>query len=261
MLTPADDSTIPSQAIPGHHFKTLSELEKGYWWYVGRLEWAERLIARHCSAKIETYADIGCGTGGFANALRHRFSIKHTVLVDAHPEALKALEKEQSGVRVLAADITKNVTLPFSPELISLMDVIEHIEDDGELLKHVHSWLLPGGRVLLSVPAHQRLYSQWDRLLGHYRRYSAGELKRKVEGSGFRVLEFHYMWSFLFPLAPWRKLRPAKQTGLEFPKVSPAQNQVLIGLSRLEWFVQRLIPAFFGTSIILIAEKRRDTNA
>jgi SAM-dependent methyltransferase len=253
-MPPTINADAISSAIPDRHFGSLQKLEGGYWWYVGRLTWAKNLVARYHRSKVEAYADIGCGTGGFAKEMRSSLSIAKVALVDAHPEALNKLAQE-SGVSVLACDITKELPLPFTPTLVSLMDVIEHVEDDEALLARVAQALPSGGCLLLSVPAHQILYSEWDRLLGHHRRYSRSELRAKVARAGLRVREAHYMWSFLFAVGFWRKVRPAKQTSLEFPPVSSLTNKLLILLSRIEWAVQRILPAPFGTSVILIAEK------
>src|SRR5205823_11177426 len=138
-----------SQAIPDRHFGSLHRLETGYWWYVGRLEWAKRLIARFHRGRVDAHADIGCGTGGFARELRADLKIARTALVDAHPEALKHLAKEE-GISVVATDITRDFALPFTPSLVSLMDVLEHIDDDGALLARVAALLPKGGSLLVS---------------------------------------------------------------------------------------------------------------
>lgn len=252
---PTTTEALPQ--IPDRHFDALTRLERGYWWYIGRLEWAERLIAPWLAARSAAsvlYADIGCGTGGFATSLSERLGIGRTALVDSHPAALAHLPRGRT-YDVIATDISKDLALPFRPSLLTCMDVLEHIADDDALIARLASTLSPGGLLVASVPAFPSLYSDWDKHLGHHRRYTARELRRKIEKAGLVVREESYMWSFLFPAAPYRKFRPQRQTALEFPEVSAWMNQALIRMSRLEWRISRLVRPPFGTSLILAAEK------
>jgi SAM-dependent methyltransferase len=250
----ANQTQVLPGTIPDHHFDELNRLEAGYWWYVGRVEWAKRFIARSFGGgKIAAYADVGCGTGGFARQIARAFSIPRMALVDSNPMVQKFSEVQ--GADFVPTDISRDFSLPFQPQLISLMDVLEHMEDDQGLLHRLADHLPAGGRLLISVPAHAFLFSEWDRQLRHYRRYSKKALVTRVKKTGLEVEAVRFMWSFLMPAAPYRLLLPARQKALEFPPVSPGMNRLLIALSRLEYALSRFVSAPVGTSLILIARK------
>ena len=240
-------------AIPDSHFASLSALETGYWWYLARVAWAKRLVGAWYEkqpARPHTYADLGCGTGGFAKALSAAFRFPEVVLVDGDPNALKRIQFPEA--KVVAAELDATLKLPSTPALVTLMDVIEHVDDDVGLVKKAASLLSPGGMLLLSVPAHPILFSEWDVHLGHKRRYTRSALTGVVNESGLKIQCLRPMWSFLFAAGFVRKFKAHSKEHLEFPPVAPWVNQTLLQLSDLEW---RLPALPFGTSWILSAEK------
>ena len=162
---------------------------------------------------------------------------------------------ENAGIKKLALDLSAPFSLPFTPNLITCMDVIEHIENDLNILENIYSALKPEGLVILSGPAHSFLYSSWDKALGHYRRYSKRGLVEKVEKAGFCVLDASYGWSFLFPAAPYRFFSSKKQTELEYPQVRPWLNRMLISAAKVESSLSSWLPYPFGTSVFLAATK------
>ncbi len=242
-----------SNAIPDSHFASLSALETGYWWYMARVAWAKRLVGDwhgRQKSRPQVYADLGCGTGGFAKALSQSFRFTDVLLVDADPNALKRIHFPNATV--IAAELDSRLSLPKTPSLISLMDVIEHVDDDYELVARAAALLAPGGMLLLSVPAHQILFSEWDAHLGHRRRYGREQLHQVVAMSGLKITCLRPMWSFLMPAGLLRKYKSQSKENLEFPPVGAWLNQTLLKLSDWEW---RLPALPFGTSWILAAEK------
>ncbi len=243
-------------AIPDNHFASLSSLEQGYWWYLARVAWAKRLVSPWYDAqkkRPEVYADLGCGTGGFARALNEEFPFPKVYLVDSDPNALKRIEFPQATI--VESDLGPKLTLPKAPALISLMDVIEHVENDKALIARAAQMLAPGGMLLLTVPAHQALYSPWDKKLGHHRRYSRSQILDTVSQSGLRVKELRSMWSFLILPAYLRKFGREENEKLEFPVVPDFVNSTLLQLSHLEFGLPSWARLPFGTSWILSAEK------
>ena len=240
-------------AIPDSHFASLSALESGYWWYLARVAWAKRLVGEwyeRQATRPTTYVDLGCGTGGFAKQVSAAFRFAEVVLVDGDPNALKRIHFPEA--RVVAAELNASLSLPSPPSLITLMDVIEHVEDDFGLVKQAATLLSPGGQLLISVPAHPILFSEWDTHLGHKRRYTRSALAKVVNHSGLKIKTLRPMWSFLFAAGFVRKFKTHSKENLEFPPVAPWLNQTLLQLSDLEW---RLPALPFGTSWILSAEK------
>ena len=91
--------------------------------------------------------------------------------------------------------------VPFQGEfdVIGAFDVIEHIDEDEDVLREMYSAIKPGGGIILTVPQHDWLWSETDVYAHHKRRYSRKELRSKVERAGFRV---EYMTSFVSVLLP-----------------------------------------------------------
>jgi SAM-dependent methyltransferase len=81
---------------------------------------------------------------------------------------------------------------------ILAFEVLEHVQDDRGFLAQAFDLLAPGGRMLVSVPAHQRRFSAWDEMVGHFRRYEREELRARFTEAGFQV---EVLWCYGFPLA------------------------------------------------------------
>jgi len=133
-------------------------------------------------------------------------------------------------------------------DLIFLFDVLEHIDDESGFLQSVRFHLAESGSLLINVPAHQRLYSDYDRAAGHVRRYSARQLKSVVEQNGFRVRALTYWGLPLVPLLLLRKAMSLERNNgrAGFDPGGRTMNAILAGLAKLEPLPQRR----FGTSVM-----------
>lgn len=246
--------------LPTSHVQSLKAIEDGYWWFQGRVHWAIQLI-RQFQAQARgnddlNYVDLGCGTGGFARNIIQEFNIRKTALVDADPAVLKLAEMKP-GMEAHQLDFNGAFDLPWRPNLLTCMDVLEHIEHDAAFLKRAVDQLAWGGACLISVPAFPSLFSEWDRRLGHFRRYTPDTLKNVIKTAGLTPLSVKFMWSFLMPAVPIRKMRSKRYAdNMEFEAVSPAVNRTLIRLSQWEWKVSQLTPLPFGTSLIALTTKK-----
>ncbi len=244
--------------IPQHHFNSLKKIEEGYWWYEGRIIWASKFILNWLEKNHFTdptyYADLGCGTGGFGLAIKNKFDMEDVVLVDNNPDALNKISKAACS-NVLALDLETDFSLPFHPNLITCMDVIEHLKEDDLFLSRLFKILKPGGLLVISTAAHPFLYSSWDKKLGHYRRYSKSALVAKLTLAGFKITEAYYGWSFLFPAAPYRFMSSHRQEKLEYPVVPRWLNQTLIAASKWESKLSTFLPFPFGTSVFIAASR------
>ena len=151
------------------------------------------LVLKHVSG--EPVLDFGAGSGTFAKLLTHRgLHVKCVELDSGYVEQLKA-EGFDASVRI------DDFAEPFA--CVYSLNVLEHIEDDRAALRRIRSSLAENGRVIIFVPAHQVLYSGFDRRIGHYRRYSKRMLLQLLEAAGFTVKrsEFFDSLVFLLPLA------------------------------------------------------------
>lgn len=258
-----DTALETKEFMPASHVESLGKIEDGYWWYIGRVESAVDLIDtwrkggrwRAESGPIENYIDIGCGTGGFADAMRKRYSPRRSLLIDGDRRVLD-LPARYAGIEVACLDFSGEFSLPFMPQLVTCMDVIEHLEDDQKFLNRLFRQMPSQSALVLSVPAHQALFSEWDRQLGHFRRYGRGELRVKLLAAGFTIRDLKYSWSFLAPIAPYRKFRSARyKKNMEFEKAPAWANSLLVALSRVERTISKIISPPFGTSLLALAVK------
>jgi hypothetical protein len=135
-----------------------------------------------------------------------------------------------------------------------MLDVLEHLPRPVETLTRLHRAALPGARLVILVPAMQCLWSKWDEVLGHQRRYEMQSLHADVTAAGWRVERSQYIFNAMAGIVKMRGLLFKKGTlrETEFPRVGPAFNQFLIMAHLLEM----KIPCFpFGTSLAMLAQK------
>jgi SAM-dependent methyltransferase len=160
----------------------MDALEDHHWWFVGK-----RLLVAALLSRLDTRGwrvlDAGCGTGGVLAHLGREVS---AVGVDRSPRAL-AFCRRRGVERLVCAEGDRLPFRPASFDLVLLLDVLEHFADEMALLGGVQRLLRSGGRVLVSVPAFQLLWSVHDETLHHFRRYTAGRLGRVLEQAGFTL--------------------------------------------------------------------------
>jgi ubiquinone/menaquinone biosynthesis C-methylase UbiE len=179
------------------------ELESYHWWFVGRREIFMRMLDR-CLNPVPGKAngsfritDMGCGTGVNLDALSRFGSVFG---VDVSETALSFC-RERKDYRLCQAPMSQ---LPFrsaSIHLLTAFDVLEHGEDDEAMLSEAFRVLAPGGRALFAVPAYRFMWGDHDVAAHHYRRYTANDIRTKVEACGFQLDRMTYINSFLFPIS------------------------------------------------------------
>lgn len=177
----------------------MAETEERHWWFAGRRAVLTSLIAKLKLPPHARILEIGSGTGGNLVMLSS-FGQVSAVEMDASARSI-AVQKTQGRFDIRAGSCPAGI--PFAGErfdLICLIDVLEHIEEDVATLTAVKGLLAKGGRVLATVPAHRWLWSAHDTFLHHKRRYTADELRRKISAAGLEPVKLSYFNTFLFPL-------------------------------------------------------------
>jgi SAM-dependent methyltransferase len=234
--------------------------EDRYWWHVNKRELVFSTLRHHGGALPPNprVLEIGCGTGAM---VQQWAAVGLAFGIDIAPEAAECCQY-RGVARVCIADATR--ALPFPDEsfdLVCMLDVLEHLADEGRTLRELGRILRPGGRTIISVPAYRWLWSYWDEALGHQRRYTRTHLLRTLGQAGLRVRWASYTNSFILPAAAAvrgvKSLRGAdgKTGATDFLPVPPIVNAALVGLGRAE---RRLLQRWelpLGLSILSIAEK------
>src|SRR5438067_8021690 len=202
-----------SQALPRemqpHTYAIMREVEDTHWWYVGRRRIISSFVQRICDElrsegkREPRILDIGCGTGGNLETLS---KFGQAEGVDISREALDFCRaRGLANVREGAAE-----TLPFADEsfdLVTGLDVVEHLDDDVAGLREMRRVLRPGGRCLLFVPAFMFLWGVQDDVSHHRRRYTLRELRRVMTEAGFEVERATYAnITFFAPILAGRAL-------------------------------------------------------
>jgi SAM-dependent methyltransferase len=207
------------------------------------------------------FLDIGGGNGFVAQDLQQR-GIEVALLEPGPSGARNAIKR---GVRHVVCSAMEDVD--FHPGAIAaagLFDVLEHVQDDGGLLSGVHRLLTPGGRLFLTVPAYQWLWSPEDDLAGHCRRYSLSGLRRVVERAGFQVEFATYFFAFLLlpilgvRVLPYRLglIRRKHHETSDHNQPGGAAGRVLQHFMRREAeHLRQGRPRHFGGSCLLVARK------
>lgn len=211
--------------------------------------WIYEQIAEAMGRRI---LEVGSGTGNITQFLcANGCEVMATDVVPSYRNELQRLFESKANVQVSQFDLdakapTEFVTNPF--DTVVCLNVLEHIEDDLFALEQMRNVLKPGGKLALLVPAHQFLYGEFDRAVGHFRRYEKRELVDRLKQAGFAVRGVKF-FSLLATL-PWllngrilkRDYLPAGQANLA---------DRLVPLLKLE----KLIGPPCGLSLIAIAQK------
>jgi SAM-dependent methyltransferase len=246
-----------------HHFAALDEVEDRHFWFVSRRELIVEALRRNLpDLSRRRLFDIGCGTGGLVSYLA-RSGITLAGACDAYLAALRVARRRVEAPLVL---VDEGRLPPLGPgqSLIGMFDVLEHIDDDQGTLRWLASVLMPGGVLVLTVPAHPWLFGPLDRLAFHRRRYRRKELQAKLAAAG---LEIRMITHFMMPLVPllllrrWaERWRPRSATGgrdelARDLRIASGANWML---SRLLWLERRWVrasPLPFGSSILAVAAR------
>jgi len=240
-------------------YTRMAEREKNYWWHTGRLEIIRQYLklASNNGTKKETILNVGCGTGGTLPTLEKFGKVTN---VDVSDDAI--LFMKELGYKVTKVD---GIELPYKNDTYSMVcafDVLEHIDEDVDALKEWFRVLQPGGKVVLTVPAYQWLWSDHDVSLHHHRRHTVSSIKRKAREAGLRPAKVSYAIAFSLPLvAGFRALN--KLTGRKvdsetsYVDVSPGLNKTFHSLLAAEAKGHKKINFPFGTSVVAILEKPR----
>jgi SAM-dependent methyltransferase len=212
-------------------------VEESHWWYHGRRRIVIDLVARLPLPPQAHILDAGCGSGRNLVELA-RFG----TAVGLEPSARGAEVARARGVgEVVEAGID---SMPFddaSFDLITLLDVLEHIEDDRGALLGLRRVARPGGVLLITVPAYPQLWSSHDELNLHYRRYTRRALLDRAEEAGWRPLRTTHFNALLLPVAAaWRfaeRLRPNQE---------PSSSELVRTPAALNWLLEQPLRAEAG---------------
>jgi SAM-dependent methyltransferase len=249
-----------------HTYAIMRRVEETHWWFAGRRRIIASFLERVCrdlkAARLTqgvqdatlNILDVGCGTGANLEMLSEFGKAEG---VDVSVDALSfCRERGLENIKQGAAE-----ALPFediSFDLVTGLDVVEHLDDDLKGLNEMRRVLRPGGRILVFVPAFMFLWGVQDDISHHRRRYTLAGLKQVVTQAGFEVERATYVnISFFAPILLGRLLmratgfRPASENNITIGFL----NGVLGKLFGAESLALRYLNFPFGVSIICVARR------
>ena len=153
------------------------------------LGWIEELCLPYLGRRA---LEIGAGQGTLSEAFGRGRELLATDLSEANLAALHRRFAGHPTITVASLDAAA-FSADGEYDSVVMINVLEHIEDDLGSLRAIREGLRPGGHVVLYVPAFRSLYSEWDRKIGHYRRYTMATLAEVVSSAGLSVVELRYV--------------------------------------------------------------------
>jgi len=180
-------------------YREMAELDQHHWWYRARREVLADLIRRVALPPAKArILEIGCGTGHNLEMLG-QFGRLDALELD---DEARAVAEKRLGRKAMSAPLPELAGVRNRYyDLIAALDVIEHIHDDNAAVAAIAAKLRPGGKFVMTVPAHPWMWSAHDVVNHHKRRYSKAGLRRLIERSPLRLEKIGYLNSLLFPLA------------------------------------------------------------
>ena len=247
-------------------YTKLDQIDRRHWFYSGKRAIVRSWIDRHLTLQLDDQLiDAGCGTGTF---LEEMASTCRVLGLDDHFESIAIAGPRLAAVGggILQTSL-EHVDLPDGcATVVTLLDVLEHVDDDAAILREMIRLVRPGGLVVITVPALQCLWSDWDVALHHRRRYHRPELRRLCTDPGVEILHCAYFNSLALPavaaVRAFRKLRavgPGTQRA-EDRIPNSALNRLLyhsmVVPARWSWFQP---PA--GVSLLAVLRRRPATES
>jgi len=238
--------------------KKYHENEKDHFWFKARRQYILQLLKS--TPKNISILDIGCASGILLNELVELgFGANNLYGIDISNKAIENCKA--NGLKNCFVMDAQHIVLNKKFDIIIASDCLEHIENDEGALKNWHSLLYPDGYLYVFAPAFRLLWSDHDDVNMHFRRYTKGELKEKLENNHFEITKSGY-WNFslFFPILFVRLLSRLnlfkKQNTTGNLSKSTLFNNVLFKLINFENKLLKYVSFPFGVSTYCVAQKR-----
>jgi SAM-dependent methyltransferase len=225
-----------------------------HWYYVSK---GRALLSFLRHVRGVSLLDVGAGSGIFSRQLLDAGVCERATCVDP---AYEEERTESHNGREIA--FVRRIDRP-SQELVVMMDVLEHVDDDVGLLRHYSETLPADGWVLISVPAFQFLWSGHDIFLEHRRRYTKRQIEDVVSRAGLTVVRSRYFFGLLFPAAAairlyaaWRLKRQGPAPKSDLRKAPALLNWALTLLNDVERATLFRFNIVAGLTIFCLARRK-----
>jgi SAM-dependent methyltransferase len=222
--------------------KTLEVMGNAVWYNKWILQMSRKYLGKNV-------LEVGAGIGNFTGLL----SKDHKVTaVEINSDYLKYLNKNFKNVSSGFGDIEKGRLFFNKKQFDSIIcfNVLEHIKDDLKALMNMYKLLVPGGHLIVIVPAHKLLFSDFDKNLGHFRRYNIAETQLKMKDAGFNIISIRYL-NWVSAIGWFIFLKLTKNP------VMPGREVKIFGLiGPFLLSIEKFITFPFGLSVYCVAQKQ-----
>ncbi|MEX1233293.1 MAG: class I SAM-dependent methyltransferase [Planctomycetaceae bacterium] len=260
-----------SPAMQESYSRSYVELWRGHWWWQSRHRIVLRELDRWRDAvrrkqtpispdanQTPTLLDIGCA-GGVAFDDWSRYGDVYGIEPDAH--LIDAASRWKDKIEQTPFD--GDYQTQRSYDVVLMLDVLEHIEDDGAALCKVFQVLKPGGTVILTVPALPSLWSVHDEVNLHFRRYTKRSLMHVIRQAGFECREMHYLFGWSLGMVYARKWLSRGKPQSYAVGIPPRPiNALMRGCSLAEaWLASKsVLPVLCGSSLLAVFSRPDDAD-
>jgi SAM-dependent methyltransferase len=215
-------------------------------------QWEYELVAPFLGRSV---LEVGSGMGHFAEKLVAA-GLDRIVLSDADRDCLDRLRRtyaDRPDVEVAEVTLPGRLDIGDPVDSIVAMNVLEHIEDDAQALRDLAAVVTDGGWIVLWVPAYMQLYGDFDRKIGHFRRYTPATIRATVERAGLLPRHVRPV-NFLGGIAWWIAVRRGG-AGRPDPRLVWLFDNVVVPTSRT---IEKIARPPFGQSVVCVAQVIRD---
>lgn len=221
---------------------TLESMSDAKWYN----EWLLKCFDKQIKGEI---LEIGCGIGNFT-ALLMKYG--NVYAFDISADYMKVIEQQVPGVRVGVGNIEKGEYFFKDKKFDSIVcfNVLEHVKNDKRAVSNIYQLLNKNGKLFLIVPAHKFLYGEIDKNIEHYRRYEKSEISDLLVSTGFKIIKTRKL-NFLGGLGWFIAGRILKDSIVKKNRI-----KIFNLMAPMVLFLERMIEAPIGTSILVIAQRQ-----
>lgn len=250
-------------------YTQMAAAEELHWWYKARKRIIEKVLetsikARNMPSSL-TILDIGCGTGGNYPSLSKYGKVTG---VETDLYAIDIAKKKFPGLKIIQGNLPNLSQLETENnkkyDCITLLDVLEHIEEENEALLDIKNLIADNGMLLITVPAFMFLWSKSDTVAFHKRRYTKKLLKNSLENAGYKICFLSYFNFFLFFPAFLGKVyinsKKKYKASEEMTIPNNFLNEIIYQIFRMEALFLPYFKFPFGISLIAVAEKMENIS-
>jgi 2-polyprenyl-3-methyl-5-hydroxy-6-metoxy-1,4-benzoquinol methylase len=249
----APELAIQNEGFDKTLFETLYAIEPTHFWFKSRNKLLTQCLKKYFPA-ARNYCEIGCGTGNVLQAISAENPHMDITGSEIYLSALDYAAARVPHANLIQADVCQ---FPFESEfdVIGSFDVLEHIDNDTLALQNIYKALTHNGGLILTVPQHKWLWSNYDEMACHKRRYSMEDLHEKVKAAGFKITRMTSFMTFLLPVMMASRFKKTSDPSTLL-KINRAMNSVFYKISQAEQaLIKKNINLPFGGSLLCIARK------